>query len=125
MTPLIDLDLPAGLLAHLAVAPANVRVLFAGRDASFVRAMRSIFCVTGDDDVALIATTGLQTFAIVPDGLIVQFTQEGADGLIVVPMLATAETLTRLPWGTGFAQPAIDAVEELLLRRCEPAGRLQ
>jgi hypothetical protein len=122
----IDLDLPAALLAHLAVAPANVTVVFAGRDPIFTRAMRSIFRVAGhDDDIALVATTGLQTFAIVPDGLIVQFTQDGDDDLTVVPMLATTECLDKLPWGVGFAQPAIDAVQELLFRRCEPTGRVQ
>ena len=122
---MIDLDLPAGLLAHLAAAPANVRVVFAGKDREFARAMRSTFCVTGDDDIVLIATTGLQTFAIVPDGLIVQFTQDSDDDITVLPMLATAAYLDILPWGEGFAQPAIDAVEALLLRRCVPAGVMQ
>lgn len=125
MTPTIDIDLPAGLLAHLAVAPANVTVLFAGRDQIFARAMRSTFCVTGDDDIVLIATTGLQTFAIVPDGLVVVFTEDGDDDITVLPMLATPAYLDRLPWGEGFAQPAIDAVEALLLRRCVPTGRVQ
>lgn len=126
MTPVIDLDLPAGLLAHLAAAPASITVVFAGRDPVFTAAMRSIFCVDGHTDTALVAVTADRTLALVPDGLIVTFTRgEAPDDVIVVPALLTVAPLARPPWPDGFAQAAIDAVQDLLLRRCEPVGRVQ
>ena len=112
-----------GAMFEVSVPPGLI--VFAGPAPAYAAAMRRIFKTHGLSNVVMLTVDGARTWAVIVPDLVVCFTAIGGSDIVVEPSLVVVDP-AQLKWSAppDFAQPAIDATQDLLLR-IAPAGRPQ
>ncbi len=105
---------------------AGLHVLHDGPDLIFARALRGAYSVdVRDDDRIVVINSGEITLVLAHPGLILRFLPLGGGEASVLPCLVTTDPSQSIPWGDDHAQAAIDALGDLIFRRCTPSGTVQ